>query len=135
MKTIIRNYKDDDLDSVNVILNEAFHVSKKSFFDSNFIELVAEYDGEVCGYLLLTCVLNPILEKKYFLVDYVCVLSKYRGLGISDELMKYAETVARERGAMYLQLTCSTYRISAHRLYERCGYMKRDSDIYRKVIE
>ena len=49
--------------------------------------------------------------------------------------MNYAEEIVRsDKDALYLQLTCSYHRVAAHRLYERCGYIKRDSDIYRKVL-
>ena len=82
----------------------------------------------------MTRVLNPIKNKYYYLIDYVCVLSKYRGLGVSDKLMEYAFKLAKENDAMYLQLTCSRFRDAAHKLYERCGFIKRDSDIYRKEI-
>lgn len=135
MNIVIDYYKDDYLNQVNNVLLEAFNVHKSNFTGEQFKEIVSIVDGEVCGYLLLTKVLNPIKNKYYYLVDYVCVLSKYRGLGISDKLMEFCEKIAREDNAMYLQLTCSTHRVAAHKLYERCGYIKRDSDQFRKVLE
>jgi len=134
MDILCRDYKEEDLDSVNEILKEAFDVTKDNFKHSDMKEIVALADDNVAGYLILTKVLNPIKDKYYYLVDYVCVSSKYRKMGISDALMEYAYKVASDDGAMYLQLTCSYKRVGAHKLYERCGYIKRDSDIYRKVI-
>lgn len=130
-----REYLDSDLDMVNDILEEAFNGKKDNFNYDNITEVVALKDGVVCGYLMLTEIINPIKNKFYYLVDYVCVSSKYRGLGVSDKIMEYAYNYAKEKGAMYLQLTCSYKRVAAHKLYERCGYIKRDSDIYRRVIE
>ena len=130
-----REYLDSDLDMVNDILEEAFNGKKDNFNYDNITEVVALKDGVVCGYLMLTKIINPIKNKFYYLVDYVCVSSKYRGLGVSDKIMEYAYNYAKENGAMYLQLTCSYKRVAAHKLYERCGYIKRDSDIYRRVIE
>ena len=130
----IRKYNDSDLDSVNVVLKEAFSIEKSNFSGDEFIEIVASNNGDICGYLLLTRVLNPIKNKYYMLVDYVCVSSKYRGLGIGKKLINYAYDVAKKEKVMYLQLTCSTFRVAAHRLYESCGFVKRDSDIYRKEI-
>ena len=132
---IVRDYLDSDLDMVNKILEEAFSINKKKISGDNFHEIVCEKDGVVCGYLLLTKILNPIKDKYYYLIDYVCVLSNYRGLGIGEEMIKYAEEIARSDNAIYLQLTCSYYRVAAHRLYEKCGFIKRESDIYRKVLE
>ena len=135
MNIVVDYYKDENLEQVNNVLKEAFNVEKNNFSGEEFKEIVAKYNGDVVGYLVLTKVLNPIKNKYYYLVDYVCVLSEYRGLGVSDKLMGFAEKIAREDNAMYLQLTCSTHRVAAHRLYERCGYIKRDSDQFRKVLE
>ena len=92
-------------------------------------------DDVICGYLLITKVLNPIKNKYYCLFDYVCVSEKYRGLGLGEKLTRYAEEVALEDSPMYLQLSCSYFRQDAHKLYEKCGFEKRESDLYRKVIE
>ena len=59
----VRFYENRDLDSVNTILEEAFKVSKSNFNNSSIKEIVALADGNVCGYLLLTKVLGPILNK------------------------------------------------------------------------
>lgn len=130
----IREYCSNDLNSINKLLMESFSVSKKDFFGSEFYEVVAEVDAEVAGYLLLTKVFNPILDRYYCLIDYVCVSSEYRRLGIGKKLLEYAYKVAKEENAIYLQLTCSTFRVAAHKLYESCGFVKRESDIFRKEI-
>ena len=135
MNIVVDYYKKEYLDQVNSILNEAFNVTKGNFRGEQFKEIVSIVDDEIVGYLLLTKVLNPIKDKYYYLVDYVCVSSKYRGLGIGDKLMSFAEKIARGDGAIYLQLTCGIHRVAAHKLYERCGYIKRDSDQFRKVLE
>ena len=135
MDVIVDYYKEEYLDDINKVLKEAFNIEKSNFSGEEFKEIVAIVDNKAVGYLLLTRVLNPIKNKNYYLVDYVSVLSNYRGLGISDKLMKFAEDIALNDDAMYLQLTCGTQRVAAHKLYERCGYIKRDSDQFRKVLE
>ena len=132
---IVREYRDSDIEGVNVVLEEAFSIKKNNFVGDNFHEIVCENEGIICGYLLLTKVLNPVKNNYYYLVDYVCVLSNYRGLGIGEEMIKFAEEIARRDNAIYLQLTCSYHRVAAHHLYEKCGFIKRESDIYRKVLE
>lgn len=134
MNICVRNYIDKDYSFVNNILEEAFSVSKKEFNDSCFKEIVVTVDNVVCGYLLLTKVLNPILDKYYYLVDYVCVDSKYHGMGLGERLLEYAENIARDENVMYMQLTCGRKREAAHRLYDKCGFVMRDSDIFRKEI-
>ena len=134
MNVDVRKYEESDLEGVNKILGEAFNTSKNNFTDDIFYEVVACVDGNVVGYLLLTKVLNPVKDKYYYLVDYVCVDSNYRGYGIGKKLISYAEDIAKKDNAMYLQLTCSYFREAAHKLYESCGFIKRESDIFRKEI-
>ena len=130
----VRFLQDEDIPFVNEILNEAFSYGRGEVTGEDFSELVAICDGKVAGYLLLTRVLNPIKNRYYYLVDYVCVSSSFRGQGIGKALLDKAYQVAKEGEGMYLQLTCSRFRVAAHKLYEKCNFMKRDSDIYRKEI-
>ena len=130
----VREYTDEDLEKVNEILKEAFSVTKSNFTGNCFHEIVACYDGVVCGYLLLTEILDPVKNRKYYLVDYVCVSSKYQNCGVGKKLINYAYDFACDRDISYLQLTCGRYRVAAHKLYDNCGFVKRDSDIFRKEI-
>lgn len=132
MDIIVREYKRDDYNFVNHILQEAFSVSKKEFDVSIFHEVVLEYQKNVCGYLLLTKVYDPIKDLYYHLVDYVCVDSKYQNMGFGKRLMDYAIELSKREGVSYMQLTCRRSRIAAHKLYESCGFVMRESDIYRK---
>ena len=66
--------------------------------------------------------------------DNVCVIRDFRGYGVGEKMMDYAEEYARHCGGMYLQLTCRWTRIEAHKLYEKCGFVKRESDIFRKEL-
>ena len=130
----VRDYREDDLDSVNAILNESFNCTKNNFNYNNMRELVICVDNNVCGYLLLTKVFNPIKNNNYMLVDYVCVSSNYRKLGLGKKLLERVDDIALEDKVLYIQLTCSRFREAAHKLYESCGYIKRDSDIFRKEL-
>lgn len=134
MNAIVRDYRNDDLDDVNCLLKESFSIEKRNFQDLCFREIVIEIDDKVVGYLLLTRVLNPIENKYYFLIDYMCVSENYRRKGFGKQLLEYAYQIAKGENAMYLQLSCSYFRVAAHHLYKSCGYFKRESDIFRKVI-
>lgn len=130
----VRMYEKNDLEEVNKLLKESFSVEKEEINGEEFKEIVAVVDQQIAGYLLLTKVLNPIGKRIVYYVDYVCVKPEYRGCGVGQRLLDLAYQIAKEEGASYLQLTCSRFRISAHRLYEKCHFIKRDSDIYRKEI-
>lgn len=130
----IRKYKDSDLERVNEILEQSFQVTKSKIVGDEFLEIVSSINNKVVGYLLLTRVFNPIRNIYYYNVDYVCVDSNYRRYGIGKKMMEYAYLEAKRLGGSYLQLTCSRFRLEAHKLYESCDFIKRDSDIYRKDI-
>ena len=134
MNIEVRNYQENDLDSVNEILQESFQVEKDQIVGNEFQEIVAVVEEMVVGYLLLTKVYNPIGRKNIFYIDYVCVDSKYRRHGVGKKLLDYAYEEAKRQGGTYLQLTCSRFREAAHKLYESCDFVMRDSDIYRKDI-
>ena len=134
MNILVRDYLEKDLNDVNYLLDEVFSVQKDSFSGDEFHEVVATVDDKVCGYLLMTKVLNPIKNKYYYLIDYVAVLESYRGLGVGFKLMEYAEEIARREEVMYMQLTSGYQRKAAHRLYEKCGFKKRESDLFRKEL-
>lgn len=130
----VRDYCDTDLDQVNSILKESFNESKRNFKNGNFMEIVTCVDGKVAGYLLITKILNPIKEKFYYLVDYVCVSSDYRRMGLAKKMLEEVYKRAKKENIIYIQLTSSRYREAAHKLYLSCGYVKRDSDMFRKDI-
>ena len=134
MNMIVRKYMEEDYPFVNKILQEAFSVSKKEIVGDEFFEVVVTFDNIVVGYLLLTKVYNPIKEIYYYIVDYVCVDSNYRGMGLGKEMFKYVFTLAKENNITYLQLTSKRSRIAAHKLYDSLGFVRRDSDIFRKEI-
>ena len=147
MKMLVRNYSRNDFDYVRLILLESFpevnvFLNKSLVNDSSleidtnkYIQLVAECDGVVMGYALVSRCIDPILSKVNFWIDYVCVGEKYRGNGIAKMLLKSIEEIAVKEGVMFLQLTSSRFRTGARKLYIDMGFEIRESDIFRKVLE
>lgn len=135
MEINIRKYLDSDFVSVRRLINEAFDLMiSRPLMDSNHLGLVACIENKVVGYLLLTKIEDPLISRCYFFIDYVCVDSKYRNNNIGYLLMSEAEKIAIEHNAKYLQLTSSRVRVVAHKLYKKCGFDVRESDIFRKVL-
>ena len=134
MNIVIDSYKEIYLNGVNNLLQENFSLVKENFHSYLFYELVALYGGTVVGYTLLTKVYDPIKKRNNFFFDYVCVSSNYRRMGIGKMLLNEAYRIAKENNALYLQLTCSRFRMAAHALYLSCNFVKRESDIFRKEI-
>lgn len=147
MDMLIRNYSDSDFLFVKEILVEAFPEVKdfllKSLVDSSslnidkskYIQLVAEQDGNIMGYALVSRCFDPVLHKVNFWIDYVCVSEIFRGKGIGKQLLQKIEEFAINEDVMFLQLTSSRFRTNARKLYMYMGYEIRESDIFRKVLK
>ena len=137
MDIVVRGYEKEDFLATKEILEEAFGVVRVDDDISNdsHFQLVACCEKEVVGYLLLTKVNDPIIAKCYFLINYVCVKKEYRNRKIGHLLIEEAEKIARDNNANFLQLTSSRFRIYAHKLYKKRGFIIRDSDIFRKVLK
>ena len=132
----VREYMMTDYFDVSRIIKEAFDVEKVNVNpDNNYKEVVGVVDDKVVGYLVLTRVLDLVKGRPYYLVDYVCVDSAYRNLGIGYMMMDKVLEIASNDKALYIELTSRKERAAAHHLYEKCGYEKRDSVIFRRVLE
>ncbi|WP_328526061.1 GNAT family N-acetyltransferase [Kribbella sp. NBC_00359] len=85
--------------------------------------LVAEYDGEVVGYLRL--------EDKYpfpegagvLTINGLAVAQSARGRGVASTLLTAAATEGRLRDARKISLHVHSTNTAARRLYERHGYV------------
>ena len=93
--------------------------------------LLARIDGVIVG--ALTLVVFPIPSGMRARIEDVVVDSAARGKGVGATLTQEALGVARELGARTVDLTSRPAREAANRLYERMGFARRDSRVYRKV--
>lgn len=132
----VREYRMTDYFDVSRILEEVFGVTKANVNpDNNYKEYVAVVNDVLAGYLVLTRVLDLVKGRPYYLVDYVCVDKSYRNLGLGQLLMERVLEVARKDKALYVELTSRKDRVVAHHLYEKVGFEKRDSYIYRRTLQ
>ena len=99
--------------------------------DSSIL-LAAFIDGEIVG--SLTLVLFSIPTGKRAWIEDVVVDEKCRNRGIGEVLNKDAINIARQRGAKSVDLTSRPSRQSANRLYNRLGFIQRETNIYRFEI-
>jgi ribosomal protein S18 acetylase RimI-like enzyme len=54
-----------------------------------------------------------------------------RGHGVGDALTRAMVERSRELGAVTVDLTSRPSREAANRLYQRAGFVRRDSNVYR----
>lgn len=131
----VREYKDSDYEVVSKLLEDVFSVKKiNKTSDDNHKELVSVIDEKVVGYILLTRVVDYVTDKIIGKIDYFCVNEEYRNRGIGKILIKRAIDYMKKWNVSYIELTSSRSRVIARNMYEKEGFIIRDSDIFRREI-
>ena len=127
-------YEDKYLDSLNVLLKEAFNLEKvyKNIIDN--IELLVVFNDEVIGYLNLNKNIDMITGENYFYVNYVCVKKSFRRLGVAKKMFMEVFSICLKNNIKYLELTSNDSRVAAHKLYESLGFSVRETNVFRKEI-
>lgn len=88
--------------------------------------------GQIVGVLTLTQYLIPTgLQAR---IDDVVVDAAVRGHGVGEALTRAAIELARGAGARNVTLTSRPSRAAANRLYERLGFTRVDTNVYRHAL-
>ena len=90
---------------------------------------VARLDGRIVGSLTLAFYRIPTGVKAW--IEDVVVDSSARGHGVGEALNRAALDEARARGAKNVSLTSRPSREAANRLYQRLGYERYETNLYR----
>jgi ribosomal protein S18 acetylase RimI-like enzyme len=88
--------------------------------------------GEIVGSLTLAMFRIPTGRRAW--IEDVVVDSAQRGKGIGEALTREALRVAQEAGATTVDLTSRPSREAANRLYQRIGFEKRETNVYRYTL-
>lgn len=91
--------------------------------------LLAEEDGVIVGSLTLALFRIPTGLRAW--IEDVVVDGAARGKGVGEALNRFALDEAKRRGATTVDLTSRPSREAANRLYQRLGFVKRDTNVYR----
>lgn len=135
MNIEIRRYQDDDYGKVFNILKENFQVEKDEFCkDERVLEFVAVVEDKVVGYFIVRELLDIIKNVKYFYLEYICVDKNFQNRGVGKRIMKFILELAKNKKVKYIELTSGYQRIVAHHLYEKYGFEKRESNIFRRIL-
>ena len=104
--------------------------------DSPAITLLIARDpdarGEIVGSLTLAMFRIPTGRRAW--IEDVVVDSAQRGKGIGEALTREALRVAQKAGATTVDLTSRPSREAANRLYQRIGFEKRETNVYRYTL-
>jgi len=88
--------------------------------------------GQIVGMVTLILYRIPYVKKAY--IDDLVVDEAYRGQGIASELMKTVVVLAKDLGASHIDFTARPRR-EANKLYEKLGFKKRDTNVYRLIYD
>lgn len=91
--------------------------------------LVARIDGDVVG--SVTLVVHRIPSGAHAWVEDVVVDAAARGGGVGEALVRAALAEAEVLGARTVDLTSSPSREAAIRLYEKLGFRRRETSVFR----
>ena len=95
--------------------------------------LVAVFEGVIVGSLSLVLFRIPTGLRAW--IEDVVVDEAARGGGVGEALNRVAIERARAAGALTVDLTSRPSREVANRLYRRLGFVERETNVYRRVID
>ncbi|MGC8857120.1 MAG: GNAT family N-acetyltransferase [Anaerolineae bacterium] len=93
--------------------------------------LLARYpdqNGPIVASLSLT--VYPVPTGMRAIIEDVIVDEQARGQGIGEALVRQALQIARQAGAQGVALTSNPRREAANRLYQRLGFVRRETNAY-----
>ena len=151
---VIRFAKEDELERINVLrkqVNDLHVEGKPDVFKPGFNEelqnyvyyifkdpeqkiVVADKDGEICGFAILHHICkpeNPFMKVRDFLdIDEFCVDEKHRREGIATAMVEFIKNFAKEQGYHRLELNMWEFNQDALAFYEAAGF-----ETFRRYME
>ena len=94
---------------------------------------VARVDDRIVGSLTLAMFRIPTGVRAW--IEDVVVDDSARGHGVGEALNMAAIDHARRHGAVTVDLTSRPSREAANRLYQRIGFVARETNVYRYSLE
>jgi ribosomal protein S18 acetylase RimI-like enzyme len=94
--------------------------------------LAVRRSGNLVG--MLTLVTFAIPTGVRAIIEDVVVDERYRGQGVAEALTREALVRAKAAGARTVDLTSRPSREAANRLYQKLGFQKRESNLYRYTL-
>ena len=97
--------------------------------DASRLLLALDDNGAILGSLTLVLFRIPTGVRAW--IEDVVVDGDARGMGVGDKLNRFALEMARDNGAVSVDLTSRPTREAANRLYQRLGFEQRSTNVYR----
>jgi len=96
----------------------------------NFLFIAREVStNKIAGVVMISIYRIPDSKKAY--LDDIIVDEHFRGRGIATVLFDKVIATAKEYNAEYILLTSNPKRVAGVKLYEKLGFKKRETNVYR----
>ena len=99
---------------------------------SSTLLFIAEENNEILG--TMTLVLNKIPTGDKVWIEDVVVDKSTRGKGVGKALIETAIEYATKNNIKKINLTSSPDRVAANKLYQKLGFVKRETNVYRLTV-
>lgn len=100
---------------------------------TNTLLIARDDHGAIVGTLTLMMLITP--GATFGFVEDVVVDAAARGQGIGEQLVRECQRLAVEQGASKIELHSGNHRQPAIRLYQRVGFTKFETNVWRYVPE
>lgn len=94
---------------------------------------IAEENNEILGTLSL--VFNKIPTGDKIWIEDVVVDASARGKGVGEKLIQFSVEYVKSQNNKTINLTSSPDRIAANNLYQKLGFIQRETNVYRLTID
>jgi ribosomal protein S18 acetylase RimI-like enzyme len=96
----------------------------------NFLFIAREVStNKIAGVVMISIYRIPDSKKVY--LDDIIVDEHFRGRGVATQLLEKVIATGKEHNAEYVLLTSNPNRIAGVKLYEKLGFKKRETNVYR----
>lgn len=96
---------------------------------SNTILFIGEVNDKIIAMLSLAFYKIPTGDKAW--IEDVVVDESVRGNGYGKQLIRHAVKFVRNKAFTSLNLTSRPARVNANRMYQKLGFIKRETNVYQ----
>ena len=103
---------------------------RKIINNPDHVAIVAFDGNKIIGIIILITYLLIEGERKGW-IEGLVVSENYRGQGIGRKLLEKVIEEAKKKGLKSLNLTSREERIAANKLYQKMGFIRYETNVYR----